>query len=293
LPRDFGPYELIREVGRGGMGVVYEARDTALDRTVALKLIQERFTQPQSVQQFLLEARAVARITHPNIVVLYDIGLMDLKHYITMELVRGGSLEKWIEHEGKLPLQTALRLFVEMARALQMAHDAGVVHRDIKPGNILLNERREVKIVDFGLAKLHQAADEGHEVEGKTIFSAAGTPGYMAPEQIRGEESRPRADVYALGVVLFYMLAGVPPHRAAGKAGNMKILSFQLDGKLPSLKEHAPAIPDHIEQLYRYCTALNPEERYQGIDAFLPAAEEWLAAAAAPRRGAMAPAGAA
>ncbi len=268
-------YQIIREIARGGMGVVQEALDTALGRRVALKLIMAANAGPENVQQFLLEARAAARLTHPNVVVVYDIGLMDMQHYITMELITGGTLDDWIKKEGKLPLAEALRVFAETARGLQVAHEAGIVHRDIKPGNILVTERRETKIVDFGLAKLQPAPGEG---EHKTLFAGSGTPGYMAPEQIRGEESLPRADIYALGITLFHSLTGQAPYQVAGKKGNMQVLAFQLEGNLPSLKESCPDVPDFVEQLYRHCTRVEPERRYQAVASFLPSVEKWLAA---------------
>lgn len=264
-------YDLKREIARGGMGVVYEAEDTALGRSVALKLIQGQQASPEEFQQFLLEARAIARLNHPNVVTIYDIGVMDLKHYITMEMLRGGPLGDHIaQHPEGLPVKEALRLFVEIARGLQAAHDAGIVHRDIKPGNLLLTERRELKIVDFGLAKL--AAGAGHS--GETIFRTSGTPGYMAPEQIEGEESLPRVDIYALGITLFFMLIGKPPHVFMGKIKPRQIAAFQMAGVLPSLQENRSEVPAAIEEIYRYCTALEPDERYQSIHQFLPVAEQ-------------------
>jgi hypothetical protein len=268
-------YELQREISRGGMGVVYEALDTALGRSVALKLILNQQASAEEFQQFLLEARAIARLNHPSVVTMYDIGLMDLKHYITMELVTGGPLGEYVSNNPDgLPLKEALRLFTEIASGLQAAHDAGIVHRDIKPGNLLLTDKRSGKIVDFGLAKLGEKAGS----TGETIFRTSGTPGYMAPEQIEGEESLPRVDIYALGIVLFFMLAGKPPHVIAGRTKPRQIAAFQLAGQLPSLRDHRPDVPPAIEEIYRYCTMLEPDERYQSIHQFLPLAEQWLAA---------------
>ncbi|MGI8908463.1 MAG: protein kinase domain-containing protein [Candidatus Sumerlaeaceae bacterium] len=267
-------YELQREISRGGMGVVYEALDTALGRSVALKLILNQQASTEEFQQFLLEARAIARLNHSSVVTMYDIGLMDLKHYITMELVTGGSLGEYVtaNPEG-LPLKEALRIFVDIASGLQAAHDAGIVHRDIKPGNLLLTDKGAAKIVDFGLAKLGEKAGS----TGETIFRTSGTPGYMAPEQIEGEESLPRVDIYALGIVLFFMLVGKPPHALTGRTKPRQIAAFQLSGTLPSLREQRPDVPPALEEIYRYCTTLEPDERYQSIHQFLPLAEEWLA----------------
>ncbi|MCX7048579.1 MAG: protein kinase [Candidatus Sumerlaeota bacterium] len=267
-------YQQIREIARGGMGVVYEAVDNILARSIALKLILDSgTTRPEDLQQFLLEARAIAQLSHPNVVMIYDIGLMGLRHYIAMELVKGGNLSKLIKDEKQLPIDEALRLFVEIARGLQAAHEAGIVHRDIKPGNILLTDKRQVKIVDFGLAKLSQ---KGSDLPDKTIMRSSGTPGYMAPEQIRGEKMLPRADIYALGITLFDMLVGKPPHKLTNITNEFDILKFQIDGILPSLKAARPDVPDALDKLFRFCTAANPEERYQTVDAFLETAEKWL-----------------
>jgi tetratricopeptide (TPR) repeat protein/predicted Ser/Thr protein kinase len=268
-------YDIKRELARGGMGVIYEAEDTMLGRMVALKLIQGMEGSTEAHQQFLLEARAIARLSHPNVVTIYDIGLMGMKHYITMELIRGKSLQDYVDDAQKLSLKEAMRVFVEIARGLQVAHENGIVHRDIKPGNILLNDKSTVKIVDFGLAKLHANAEPGMD---KTIFKMSGTPGYMSPEQIDGEESLPRVDIYALGITLFCMLAGVPPHALLNKTKPRQIIAYQLAGKLPALKEICPEAPAAIDDIFKYCTLSNAEERYQSIDQFLPTAEQYLAA---------------
>jgi len=267
-------YERKREIARGGMGVVYEAVDTVLQRPVALKLILSQAATQQGLQQFLLEARAIAQLSHPNVVMIYDIGLMGLRHYIAMELVAGGSLSQLVREEKQLSLAESMRIFVEMALGLRTAHDAGIVHRDIKPSNILLTKDRQVKIVDFGLAKI---AQDGGGTEGeKTMFRSSGTPGYMSPEQIRGEKLLPRCDIYALGITLFHMLVGKPPHKVANITNEFDIVKFQVDGDLPSLKMLRPEVPSAVDKMFRYCVAANPEERYQSIGAFLGTAEKWL-----------------
>jgi len=205
---------------------------------------------------------------------IYDIGLMGLRHYIAMELVAGGSLSQLIREEKQLSLAESVRIFVEMALGLRAAHGAGIVHRDIKPSNILLTKDRQVKIVDFGVAKI---AQEGAGGEGdKTMFRSSGTPGYMSPEQIRGEKLLPRCDIYALGITLFHMLVGKPPHKVANITNEFDIVKFQVDGDLPSLKMLRPEVPSAVDKMFRYCVAANPEERYQSVDAFLGSAEKWL-----------------
>ncbi|MFW6303869.1 MAG: protein kinase domain-containing protein, partial [Candidatus Sumerlaeota bacterium] len=267
-------YERKKEIARGGMGVVYEAEDTLLRRPVALKLLLGDFgASPQGLQQFLVEARAIAQLSHPNVVMIYDIGLMDKRHYIAMELVKGGSLSGLVKQEKTLSLAESMRIFVEMARGLQTAHEAGIVHRDIKPANVLLSDKHQVKIVDFGLAKV---APENETENNETRFRTSGTPGYMAPEQIQGEPLMPRTDIYALGITLFQMIVGRAPHRVKNLTKEFDILNFQVHGEYPSLKELNPDIPEGIDKLYRYCAAQNPEDRYQSVDAFLPTAEGWL-----------------
>jgi serine/threonine-protein kinase len=268
-------YRLDREIGKGGMGVVYQAHDLLLDRQVALKLLHSFGANGDSLRQFLLEARAIARMNHQHVIRIFDMGVMDLKHYIAMEHVVGSDLKAHIMKTGKLPLREAMRLFVQMAEGLGAAHEAGIVHRDIKPGNVLLTEALDVRLVDFGLAKLEGVG--GHQAEEQTIFRCAGTPGFMAPEQIRGESVGPPADIYALGITLFQMLAGAPPHRMVKLAGAEQISSFTLAGQLPSLQDHAQGIPPAIEQLYRYCTAVSVDGRFREVSAFLPTARQWAA----------------
>ena len=204
---------------------------------------------------------------------IFDVGLMDYKHYIAMELVKGGTLVDYLYSRRVLPLVEGLRIFMEMSRGLKAAHEAGVVHRDVKPGNILFDENHQVRIVDFGLAKFSKKSQ--HNEDSETLFKSAGTPGYMAPEQIRSEEVLPRSDIYSLGIALFYMLVGSPPHRMAKRGNTYDIIDLQLNGQLPSLKEHCPEVPDGIEQLYRYCTMTDPDQRYQSIETYLPTVEEW------------------
>ncbi|MBN1517912.1 protein kinase [Candidatus Sumerlaeota bacterium] len=265
-------YDVIQEIARGGMGAIYEAHDNLLDRRIALKLILEERSAELIKEQFMLEARAIARLSHPNVVMIFDIGLIDLRHYIAMELIRGGALDDYVQEKGRLTIKESMRLFIEAARGLQAAHEGGIVHRDIKPGNLLLTQRHEVKIVDFGLAKLARDEDEPG---GQTMFKCAGTPGYMAPEQILGGDLLPRCDIYALGITLFYMLIGQPPNVIVDRRKQHEILEYQLKGELPQLSDIRPETPKAIEKLYHYCTIADPDERYQSISAFLPAAEKW------------------
>ncbi|MBX7247090.1 MAG: protein kinase [Candidatus Sumerlaeaceae bacterium] len=267
-------YEIVKELARGGMGIVFEATDTVLGRGIALKLIQYVGAKAAQIQQFLLEARAIARLSHPNVITIYDVGLLDLQHYIAMELVRGGTLKDWIAHEKSLSLKDAMGVFIEIARGLQAAHEAGIIHRDIKPGNILLTPKRDVKIVDFGLAKL--AASPEKDTDQSTIFRGAGTPGYMPPEQFRAEPLGPPCDIYALGITLYQMLIGAPPYATAGLTNRWDIMQFQLTGSQPRISDNRRDVPAAIEQIYENCTAPDPKNRFQSVEQILPAAEQWF-----------------
>jgi tetratricopeptide (TPR) repeat protein len=268
-------YEIKNELGRGGMGVIYEALDTVLNRSVALKFIlKSEGTTRDEFAQFLLEARAIARLTHPNIITIYDIGMLKAKHYIAMELVTGGSLSSKLRERSPFTFGESLRIFVETARGLQAAHKQGIVHRDVKPGNILLAENDAVRLVDFGLATLQSRSGSLESAE--TKFRHAGTPGFMAPEQIRGADPLPTADIYALGVILYFMLTGEPPHKSVKPASLNDVMAFQLKGVMPKIRTLRPDTPDALEHLYHYCTITNPSDRYQSIDQFLGDAEKYL-----------------
>ena len=265
-------YEIKSELGRGGMGVVYETVDTVLGRRVALKVILNEAAESEGFDQLLVEARAIALLSHPNVVIIYDVGLMGLQHYIAMEFVSGGSLADLVKEHQAMPLKEALRLFTEMCRGVQVAHENGIVHRDIKPANILLTERKEVKIADFGLAKVRRGHVEPEAREGMPLVS--GTPGFMAPEQIHGAGLHPGFDVYSLGITLFTMLVGQPPHAVAHKTSLLDILAFQESGDVVPMRRYRPNAPEPIEQIYQYCVAADPKKRYQSIGAFLPTIEQ-------------------
>ena len=211
-----GPFEILAPLGAGGMGEVYRARDTRLDRAVAIKLLPgELVNAPgRRVERFRQEARAIARITHPNICTLHDVGDDGSAIFLVMEYVDGATLATRLE-DGALPLPVALRAAIQIADALDHAHRHGVVHRDLKPGNIMLTRDR-VKLLDFGLAKLKERDEESiHEVTRSEhlteVGTIVGTCAYMAPEQIEGNELDARSDLFSFGVVLFEMVSGRRP----------------------------------------------------------------------------------
>ena len=212
-------YEILGELGRGGMGIVYKARHRSLNRLVALKMIRGGVHADDiQVTRFRIEAEAVAALRHPNIVQIYDIGEADGLPYVALELLEGGSLAEKL-HGTPLPPRKAAEWMVPMAMAMDTAHKAGIVHRDLKSANILFTADGIPKITDFGLAKRLEV-DEGHTHTGQVM----GTPSYMAPEQARGDTKNvgPPADIYALGAILYEMLTGRPPFKGVSAMDTVK-----------------------------------------------------------------------
>lgn len=256
LPRDFGPYELIREVGRGGMGVVYEARQKGLDRSVAVKMIlASHLASPDLVRRFQAEAKAAARLRHSNIVHIHDVGQFSGQDFFAMEYIDGLSLAQRIA-QGPVDVPTAVRLVATVARAVEHLHQQGVVHRDLKPSNILLDSDGLPYVTDFGLAKVFAA---GSDMTATGII--AGTPSYMAPEQASGRRAEigPMTDVYSLGAILYELLTGVPPFRAETP---LDTLMEVLSGDPASPRSIDPHIPRGVELICLKCLMKEPEERY-------------------------------
>jgi len=256
LPRDFGPYELIREIGRGGMGVVYEARQKGLDRSVAVKMIlASHLASPELVRRFQAEAKAAARLRHPNIVHIHDVGQLHGQDFFAMEYIEGQSLAQRIA-QGPIDVHTIVRLTATVARAVEHLHQQGIVHRDLKPSNILLDSDGQPYVSDFGLAKVFVG---GSDMTATGVI--AGTPSYMAPEQATGRRAGigPPTDVYSLGAILYELLTGVPPFRGESPLDTlMEVLGG--DPAMPrSLNGH---VPRGLELICLKCLAKEPGERY-------------------------------
>ncbi len=238
-------YRIEAKLGEGGMGVVYKAKDTRLGRSVALKFVKTQFSP-----HWEREARAVAALNHPHIATLYEVGDQEGSPYLAMELVEGRPLK------GPLPVRQVIEYGIQMADALAAAHAAGIVHRDLKPGNILVTEKGSVKVLDFGLAKL--AEQEGAPASTQTA-SLAGTPGYMAPEQIEGTAADTRSDIFAFGCILYELLSG---RRAfAGET-----ITAALTAAATTEPKPLDRVPERLDELVRLCLRKDPESRLQHID---------------------------
>jgi serine/threonine-protein kinase len=261
LPRDFGDYELLEEVGRGGMGVVYRARQKTLGREVALKMILPgQLASAEHVRRFRAEARLAARVRHPNVIAVYEVGTYGGQHFFAMELVQGRSLEARLADERPDPLASA-RLLAKVARAVGHLHRSGLVHRDLKPSNILLTGDDWPIVTDFGLAKL-LAPDETRSATG----IVAGTPSYMAPEQAAGDGRRVGAhsDIYSLGAILYEVLTGRPPFEHENP---LETLLQVVAGEPPLPRRIDPAIPRALQQICLKCMAKRLEARYASAEA--------------------------
>lgn len=258
-----GPYEIVAAIGAGGMGEVYKARDTRLDRTVAVKVLPEHIAAREDARQrFEREARSVASLNHPNICTLHDIGTESGAGYMVMEYMEGETLAARLE-KSAIPLDQALKFALAIGDALDRAHRAGVVHRDVKPANIMLT-RDGVKVLDFGLAKSSSSSSTPEQTLTKVLTmegTVMGTPQYMAPEQFEGREADVRADIWAFGAVLYEMVTGQKAFQ--GKNYSTLLGAILSADPLPmSVKPFTPAL---LERVVRRCLAKDPEDRYQSM----------------------------
>jgi len=254
-------YEILEEVGSGGMGTVYKARDTRLDRLVALKFLPVEWRRDEDARErFSREAKAASAIDHPHICTVYDIGeTEDGRMYIAMAYYPGQTLTRRISH-GALPVETVLTIAIQGAEALAAAHEAGIVHRDIKPANILLDSRQQVKIVDFGLAKL--AGGAGVTRAGVAI----GTPAYMSPEQAEGRSVDHQTDLWSLGAVIYEMLTGL---RAFSGDSDHAVMYSVVHTQPTPLSEARPELADELIAVVGRCLEKDPEKRYSSAKALL------------------------
>jgi serine/threonine protein kinase len=256
----FGGYEVESVVGLGGIGILYRARQLRLDRPVALKLVEPDMARDPVVRERLRrEARAVASLDHPNVVPLYEAGEEDGTVFIVTRWVEGTELGTLIDEEGPLDFRRAARTAAQIADALEIAHEKGFVHRDVKPSNVILTAENHVYLTDFGLTKRTETA------AGLTgADQLLGTVDYVSPEQIEGSEPDSRSDVYSLGCVLYEMLAGEPPF--AAQKGGMAKMWAHVNADPPPVRSKAPDVPGPLEEVVKHAMARDPEARPTAAD---------------------------
>jgi serine/threonine protein kinase len=256
-------FKLIDLLGQGSMGRVFRAEDITLRRHVAVKVLPTKTKDGQrdrQIDQFLREARSAASLEHPNAVAIYEIGEASGVHYIAMELVEGGNLEKLVQMSGPMEVERACQVCAEAAEALGYAHQLGIIHRDVKPSNLLLSRNGRCKLADFGLARL-DAPDDPHGTRGECV----GTPAYLAPELPLGEKATPQSDIYSLGCTLWFLLTGAPLYGAANKRDMIKM---HVHAALPNLRDVRPGVPERLVVAIERACAKNPGNRYAKADQF-------------------------
>ena len=267
--QSFGRYHLVEKLGEGGMAVVYKAFDTRLECDVAVKVIRLDNLPQNSIEntlkRFEREAKAVARLTHANIVKVTDYGHFEETPYLVMEYLPSGTLKDYLHKNGQIPWQHAVTLIVPIAEALAYAHSMKVLHRDVKPSNILLTQTMQPMLTDFGIAKI---LDEENPQELTGTGIAIGTPEYMAPEQVTSKTTDARADIYAMGVVFYEMVTGRRPFEADTP---MAVLFKHASEPLPRPSSLVSDLPVNVENFIFKATAKDPIERYQSMDEFVAA----------------------
>jgi serine/threonine-protein kinase len=263
-------YEIQELLGTGGMSSVYRAHDKLLERPVALKVLHEHFSRdPEYVERFRREARAIAKVSHPNIVTVIDRGEFDESQFIVFEHVPGETLKDIIARQGPLPVEEALAFAHQVARALAYAHERGIVHRDVKPHNVLVDEDRGAKVTDFGLAR---SLDLEHDIT--QTGTLLGTCDYVSPEQASGQAVDARSDQYSLGVLLYELLTGEVPFPAESY---MAAALRHMRDPVPSVREHRSDVSPRVDELVQRAMAKRPEGRFPSTAALVAALEACLA----------------
>ena len=267
---DHPVYRVLGELGAGGMGVVYRAEHRVMGRVVALKVVARRYTaSPAAAERFRREVRAAAQLGHPNIVTAHDAGEAHGLHFLVMEFIEGVSLDRLVRRKGPLPVATACQCVRQAAHGLQHAHDRGMVHRDIKPHNLMVTRKGQVKVLDFGLARVAAEADPPAEPGGtprpeRTVTSPSlllGTPDYLAPEQARNAHAvDTRADIDALGCVLYFLLTGRPPFAGSGTA--LEKMLAHVQDEPADVRTLRPDVPEELAAILRRMMAKDPAGRF-------------------------------
>lgn len=257
-----GRYTLIHLLGRGGSGEVWQARDSSLARDVAVKVVDLAAGEEQATRRFQQEARSAAALNHPHVVAVYDAGSDADRAFLVMELLPGPSLAELLRREGPLPPERAADLAAQAAAGLAAVHGVGVVHRDVKPGNLVLDRHDRVKVVDFGIARLAEATGTQLTTTGTVVGSA----GYLSPEQARGDGATPASDHYALGCTLMALLTGEPPFAAEHPVA---VLRQHLDDTPPRVRDRRPDVPQWLDDAVDGLLAKDPVRRSSGLAALI------------------------
>jgi serine/threonine protein kinase len=271
IGQSLGRYHILEQLGEGGMATVYKAFDTRLECDVAVKVISTRKFTPETAERalkrFEREAKALARLTHPNIVGISDYGEYEGSPYLVMEFLPGGNLKQYLRAHGRIPWQDAARLLLPVARALEFAHSRGIIHRDVKPSNILLTESGQPMLTDFGVAKV---LEEEATLDLTGTAAAVGTPEYMAPEQT-GKNFDHRVDVYGLGIVFYEMVTGRRPFEADTP---LAVLVKQASEPLPRPSKFVPGLPEMVEKFLLKALAKKQEDRFGSMEELTHALEK-------------------
>lgn len=268
--RRIGDYEILHLIARGGMGAVFKARQISKARTVAIKLISDTFASADFLDRFRLEAESAARLDHPHIISIYEIGEERGRHFFSMQLAEGGSLALRLGQGYRPSCSESVQLLIPLARAVHFAHQRGILHRDIKPGNILLDGGGNPVLTDFGLAKLVE-----RETQILRAVQVLGTPAYISPEQASGHSSQltAAADVYGLGAVFYELLSGVPPFSGHSPLVTIRMV-LEREPELPSRRN--PTIDRNLEIICLKCLEKDPTRRYASAEALAVALERWI-----------------
>ncbi len=258
-----GHFKLLSILGQGAMGKVFRAEDISLKRHVALKVLPQKVTQGNKtykLDQFYREARSAATLEHPHVVTIYEVNSISGVYYIAMELIEGGNLDELVKASGPMDSLRASQLCAEAAEALYYGHQHGIIHRDVKPSNLMLTRGGRCKLADFGLAHIDDPNDPF-----SLPTEAVGTPQFVAPEVALGSPATALSDVYSLGATMYFLLAGTPPYVAASKK---ELLKMHVNAPVPDLKEKRPDIPDSLNKAIRTAMAKDPAERHASADVF-------------------------
>jgi len=259
-------YEILRQIGSGGMGVVCKARQVSMDRVVAMKILNERYCSDiDFINRFIKEARAAGKLDHPHIIRVYDVTKQGRIYFFAMEFVDGPTLRSLLKHQGMMNETKSIEIIKQTAEALAYAHKNSIIHQDVKPANIILTSDGKVKLADLGIAKTY---DEAAETDKKKIF---GTPHYMSPEQARGDSTDLRTDIYSLGATLYHILTGKAPfHRTT----ITKVIKAHLSSEIPPVHEINPRASDSLCSLVDRMTATDPAQRHRSMEAVIKELED-------------------